>query len=225
MAKLPRVLAKVFGSGAGGAEIGVFGSFAAGSPATTTSPLTAQSLSNWLSGWYSAVVGDNSPAIEDLNSVAFVMGYQIAYLMQAGIPEYDSTTPYYINSLCMDGGRLFKSLTDGNTGNPTTDTTNWSLFVTGRNVVSKVFGDSPFSGLTGEVIAYDCSGGNSQVNLPTAVGKSGEVITVKKTDSSVNLITIDGNASETIDGELTLVLTDQNESATLVSNGTNWLKI
>lgn len=51
MAKLPRVKQNIFGSGAGVNQIAQFGSLFAGSPATTTSPAVAQSLSNWLTGW------------------------------------------------------------------------------------------------------------------------------------------------------------------------------
>ncbi len=37
------------------------------------------------------------------------------------------------------------------------------------------------------------------VTLPSAVGNSGKVLTVKRTDSQTALVTIDGNSSETID--------------------------
>jgi hypothetical protein len=61
------------------------------------------------------------------------------------------------------------------------------------------------------------------VTLYTAVGNTGKVLRVKKTDSSLtNIITIDGNASETIDGNLTVTLNTQNEEFTIVSDGSNW---
>ncbi|PNA42272.1 hypothetical protein, partial [Pseudomonas sp. MPR-AND1A] len=86
MAKLSRVTQKIFGSSAGANQIGKFGSYAAGSPVISSDPTVIQSLSNWLTGWFGAVVGGNSPAIEDMNAVCFVYAYQLAYLMQQGIP-------------------------------------------------------------------------------------------------------------------------------------------
>lgn len=60
------------------------------------------------------------------------------------------------------------------------------------------------------------------ITLYTAVGASGQVITIKKTDSSVNTVTIDANASETIDGSLTKVLRFLGDSLKLISDGANW---
>lgn len=98
MAKITRATQKVFGENAGLNEIGVFGSLAAGSPAYATTPAQVQSLSNYLQGWFGAVLGSNSPAIEDMNAVHFLFARQLAYLMQTGVPEYDAATTYYIGS-------------------------------------------------------------------------------------------------------------------------------
>jgi hypothetical protein len=45
---------------------------------------------------------------------------------------------------------------------------------------------------------------------------------LKKTDSSINAVTIDGNGSETIDGGLTAVINNQYECVSVMNNGTNW---
>ena len=55
---------------------------------------------------------------------------------------------------------------------------------------------------------------NKVVALPAATG-SGRILTIKKLDSSTATVTIDGNASETIDGETTFVLSMQYESITI----------
>jgi hypothetical protein len=60
------------------------------------------------------------------------------------------------------------------------------------------------------------------ITLPTAVGISGRIYVIKKIDSSGNAITVDANASETIDGTLTKSLNFQYESITIQSDGTNW---
>jgi alpha-tubulin suppressor-like RCC1 family protein len=127
MAKLSRITQKIFGSGAGANQVGQFGSYAAGSPVISSDPSVIQSLSNWLTGWFGAVVGGNSPAIEDMNGLHFVLTYQLAYLMQAGIPEYDTGTTYYTGSLCMSGGNIYRSLADNNTGNALSNSNFWVL--------------------------------------------------------------------------------------------------
>jgi alpha-tubulin suppressor-like RCC1 family protein len=129
MSKLTRVTQKLFGSSAGANQIAQFGSYAASSPTlvAATAISTIMSLTNWLTGWFGAVVGGNSPAIEDLNAVHVVFSYQLAYLMQAGIPEYDSGTTYYTGSLAMSAGNVYRSLQDNNTGNALTNANYWIL--------------------------------------------------------------------------------------------------
>ena len=52
-------------------------------------------------------------------------GYQLAYLMQEGVPEWNADTTYYIGSIVNDGlGNCYRSLTDSNLNNALTDTTN-----------------------------------------------------------------------------------------------------
>jgi hypothetical protein len=66
----------------------------------------------------------------------------------------------------------------------------------------------------------ECTSGTFTVTLFTAVGNTGKQIIIKNTGTGT--ITIDGNASETIDGALTITL-PQYFSYTLVSNGANWI--
>jgi len=66
-----------------------------------------------------------------------------------------------------------------------------------------------------------CSGSAFTVNLAAASTWTKKLV-IKKTDSSLtNIITIDGNASETIDGALTRKLVTEGESITLASDGSN----
>lgn len=138
MSKISRVTAKLFGSGAGLDQIAQFGSLAAGSANFTTNPATIQALSEWLDGWFSAVIGGNSPAIEDMNAFCYVMAYQICYAFQEGVAEWDSGTTYYIGSVVNSSGRLYVSITDTNLNNAVTDTANWypfNNFVNGTSAV------------------------------------------------------------------------------------------
>ena len=73
-----------------------------------------------------------------------------------------------------------------------------------------------------EVIFCDVNGGAFTITLPASSGNAGLNFHIKKTDSSGNAVTIDGNASETIDGDLTVDITDQYESLHLVCDGNNW---
>jgi hypothetical protein len=73
-----------------------------------------------------------------------------------------------------------------------------------------------------DVILCSASGGAWTLTLPAAALHSGRHYAIKKTDSSTNAITIDGNGSETIDGALTVALSMQYEALTLVSDGSNW---
>lgn len=78
---------------------------------------------------------------------------------------------------------------------------------------------------TDYTITADASSAGFTVTLPTAVGITGRAYVVKKVDASSNLVTVDGNGSETIDGSLTMVLGTQYESVTLQSTGTAWVII
>jgi hypothetical protein len=128
MAKITRKVAKLFGSSAGPTQVGQFGSLAAASPTYSSDPTVIQGLSNWAGGWFSAIIGNNSPAIEDMNGMCLVFAYQLAYLMQEGVPEWDSSTTYYIGSIAQDGSaNLYRSLTNSNLNNALSDGSNWAL--------------------------------------------------------------------------------------------------
>jgi hypothetical protein len=73
-------------------------------------------------------------------------------------------------------------------------------------------------------VNVDATASAVTVTLYAASGNSGKIITVKKTDASANAVTLDGNASETLDGATTATLTAQYDSATYVCDGTNWQK-
>lgn len=125
MAKIARKFMKIFGSNAGAQQRGVFGSLAAGLPAYSTDPETIQSLSNYEDGWFGAVLGNNSPAIQDMNALQFLFAYQLAYGFQAGIAEWDDATTYYIGSLVNVAGVVYVSIADDNLNNAVTDITKW----------------------------------------------------------------------------------------------------
>lgn len=62
------------------------------------------------------------------------------------------------------------------------------------------------------------------VTLPTAVGNTGKVFTIKRVDQTLaNAVTIATTSSQTIDGVTTRKLMTQYEQYTVISDGANWL--
>lgn len=77
--------------------------------------------------------------------------------------------------------------------------------------------------VTDTAISVDASGAARTITLPDAAGNTGRLFRVKKIDSSVNAVIIDGDGADTIDGAATYSLTAQYQAVDLISNGTNWL--
>lgn len=72
------------------------------------------------------------------------------------------------------------------------------------------------------VVLCDASTGPIIVTLPVASGNSGRQYIIKKIDSSANTVTVNGDGSELIDGDLTAVITSQYESVSIVCDASNW---
>lgn len=129
MARLARYTQSLFGSTAGSNQMSEFGSLAASIPArysgSTITPAIIQTLGNYLEGWFGAVLGLNSPAIEDMNSLCYLFAFQLTYLMQLGVPEWDAGTTYYTGSLVQSAGISYVSIIDTNLNHAVTDTTKW----------------------------------------------------------------------------------------------------
>ena len=130
--KIARATQLQFGSTGAANSMSQFGSFAAGTPTrysgATVTPANIQALSNFLQGWYGAVVGANAPTIEDMNALCYLFSYQLGYLLQTGVGEWDAATNYFIGSLVNDGtGNLYVSLTNSNLNNAVSNTTNWKI--------------------------------------------------------------------------------------------------
>lgn len=116
MAGLTRKTSIQFGGTGVTSNFGQFGSKEAGIPQTSQDPAVIQQLLAWSQGWTSAVVsGDRAAYIEDMNGLCFVDSYQLTYLFQMGIPEWDSATLYFTGSIIQTqtNGQWFKSLQGG----------------------------------------------------------------------------------------------------------------
>lgn len=94
--------------------------------------------------------------------------------------------------------------------------------VSGSSILSINSQTSGYTALTSDDVILASSAAFT-VTLYTAVGNAGKQLIIKKTDSSLtNIITIDGNASETIDGDTTTTLNTEGEAIRIVSDGSNW---
>ena len=128
--KIERRTASIFcgGLSAGSDQVEQFGSkVVTGTPNYSVDPAVIQELSAWADGWKPALnATNNSEYLQDRNAVDLVASYQIAYLLQQGVAEWDVSTPYFTNSVVQYGGAFYKSLLDNNTGNePDTSPTYW----------------------------------------------------------------------------------------------------
>lgn len=122
MAKLNRITAKIFGETASTTntpkEIGQFGSAKAGTYNATGDVAAIQGLPAWSNGWIGAVTPtDQFPPLPEMTGVHKVLSYQNAYLLQQGIPEWDSATTYYKNGFCTYNGIIYRSILDENVNN------------------------------------------------------------------------------------------------------------
>lgn len=86
--------------------------------------------------------------------------------------------------------------------------------------------------VTAKTTAYTATTSDDVINVSTAAawtltlyaasGNSGKMLRIIKTSSDTNELTIDPNASETINGAATIKLTYQYDEVTLICDGTNW---
>jgi len=79
---------------------------------------------------------------------------------------------------------------------------------------------SNYTAVDADALLVDASSGAITITLPK-IALAARVI-VKKTDSSVNAVTVATPGSETIDGSATLIISNQNEAYSLISDGVNW---
>jgi hypothetical protein len=108
----------------------------------------------------------------------------------------------------------------GNTGGTATKNLLDVNGATGTAILTKT--STYTATITDSTILCDATTGSMTINLPAVSGVTRRQYVIKKIDSSVNTVTIDPNASETIDGATTYVLSAQWASAHIQTNGTAW---
>jgi hypothetical protein len=74
----------------------------------------------------------------------------------------------------------------------------------------------------GDEMLVTTGAGGVAVTLPSAVGRAGDDVRVKKVDAGVGALTVNTVLAQTIDGAASFVATAQGQTATFTSDGANW---
>ena len=99
----------------------------------------------------------------------------------------------------------------------------WRCMSTGKQFLTVATKTANYTAtVNDDVIECDGTSTAFTVTLPAATSSTGQKLYIKKIDASANAITIDGNASETIDGATTKTLSSQYASYTIICNGSGW---
>lgn len=232
MANLSRKIQKIFGNTLTAAANGlsVFGSFAAGSPTYSTDPDTIQSLPQFDGGWTNSIISTNSPALEDMNSIFYVLSYQLAYILQKGIPEYSSTTEYFIGDLAKDtSGNFYKSIVDNNTGNALTNVSFWVAVGGATSITEAVSGNTTVGADdNGKTFICDNSAAGIIFTLPSAATagngfKFNVIDKVGNFSSTTYPVYLDPNGTDKIENlNANYYLASDYGAWQIVSDGTQW---
>lgn len=161
MAKITRKHQKIFAGDASVTNNGQFGSAQLGTKITSNDPDTIQNLAAWGTGWLDATLtAQRLPTLEEMQGIQYVTTYQIAYLFQEGIPEWNASAEYYDKSFVKFSGtsEIYVSKTDSNVGNLPSDPVNWDF---GVDVLKAVYTDET-SVTDGSVAVFETDDSNGR---------------------------------------------------------------
>ncbi len=116
----------------------------------------------------------------------------------------------------------------GSTGNVLINTTtdNSKLTVNGSFATAYVAKTTAYTATISDyTINNDATSAAYQVTLPTAVGITGRIYTLRKSDVSANAVTVGTTSSQTINGSTTYSLATQYKYVQVQSDGANWMVI
>jgi hypothetical protein len=113
---------------------------------------------------------------------------------------------YVIGYVKMNGGNTTRGIA-GTSGNVVSKTASYTISTEDQTIIA----DATLDPLN--------------LILPTAVGSTGSIFTVKRINSGSNSVTIVATSSEYIDGNTTSVMRVPYQSLNIVSDGTNWYLI
>lgn len=120
-------------------------------------------------------------------------------------------------------GRVFGDIAGSGFIPKIKDTQRWSKLLT-DNATQAAKTANYTALLTDEILFVSAAAGGFTLTLPTAASAINKVLTICRTDTVIaNVVTVDGNGTETIDGTATFKLKTKNDTIKIVSNGSNWL--
>lgn len=186
MPKIERKNQSVFGGSLVAQDnIAKFGSLKAGAADYSLDPDAIQT-SAYLNGWAAATVNNNAPCVQDMNALFYLATRQLAYMIQTGVPEWNSTTTYYIGSVVNDGtGKLYKCKVDGTVGTILSNTTSWAEIAPGIT--------APVLAAGGSTGTIDCTLGS--VFYHSGFGYAAKTLTVNNMADGQTINVKVGNAS------------------------------
>ena len=233
---LTRKHQKIFSENA--ANNGQFGSLQTGTKVETPDITTLQALAAYQEGWSDAVIsGEELPPLEEFNGLHKIETEQLQYLLNKGIPEYSTDAEYYIGDIQREvgGNKLYKSITNNNTGNALTDVVNWSVYydpdnsifdnVTINNRLNTQPNAATISGgaitYTGAYMVIDTEGAAASDDLDTINGGNGDILIIRQADPTRNITIkhLTGNIATATNTDLSFV--DSNDSITLQYSSIN----
>lgn len=155
----------------------------------------------------------NSNPVDLDNDGGASIWFDGAYKIDVKDADGDSLPGYPVDNVniydLIDWSGLTATIADLNA----TDTSTVSITTTSTITLSQ----------RGKTLLCNATSGAITVNLlPAGQATNGYEITIKKTDVTTNLVTIDGYNSETIEGRTTFILYDQNDVVTILCDGSNW---
>jgi hypothetical protein len=228
MAKITNKIIEQFADVSPTDKLAQFGSYKEGAATYSADPDTIQALENFGHGMTDALVNNCPLFIQEIDALCNLLARQARYLMQAGIPEYNADTVYYIGSLVNDGANnIYMSVADDNTGNAFTDDTYWTPYISKKVRTTSsnfeiVANDDYYLNIGPTTDAYPVL-----VILPTpsAANIGRRVIVDKLFSAGTGNVQVQAADSSTIEGAAYLTITAEWATKTFVSDGTNWLVI
>ncbi len=139
--KLERKHQKIFADSATDSQLGKIGSAAAGSPERTRDIEEMQELAEYERGYFDIVSSDldaRLPYSEDLNSLLHISTRQLAYLMQAGVAEWDSKTHYYSHKSIVQYQGLLCQAISGDDENPNVGVVPFSYIISSDSTLKQI---------------------------------------------------------------------------------------
>lgn len=191
-----------------------------------TNGVQKMTLTEWASGSGAFFVVGNGAANE-INGIANNVSSAAFYLMGGTGTSSGGQVRIYAASHASKASKV--EITNGNTVEAVWDSSG-NLVNTGSVTATAGF---KFNTVAAKTTTYtattsdwfipcDTTSAGFTLTLPAVSGNSGLSYIIKKISSDANVLTIDANASETIDGALTATLSVQYEAIQIFCNGSVW---